>query len=76
MAMIALALGKDRVGKALDNLVLRTEGQVTRIDAFLALAILIGLGLNATLGWWWADPLASLVVCYYAASRRERLLAR
>jgi len=26
---------------------------------------LLGLALNATLGWWWADPLAGLVIVYY-----------
>lgn len=28
--------------------------------------MLIGLTLNAALGWWWADPLAALVIVYYA----------
>ena len=27
--------------------------------------VLIGVGLNAMLGWWWADPLAGLVIVYY-----------
>jgi divalent metal cation (Fe/Co/Zn/Cd) transporter len=38
---------------------------VTLIDAYLACAVLIGLLLNALLGWWWADPLAALVIVYY-----------
>jgi len=38
---------------------------VTLIDAYLAGAVLIGLSLNALFGWWWADPLASLVIVYY-----------
>ena len=42
-----------------------TEGHVTLIDAYLAGAVLIGLILNALFGWWWADPLASLVIVYY-----------
>jgi hypothetical protein len=36
--------------------VLRTEGRVTLIDGILATAVLLGLVLNAALGWWWADP--------------------
>lgn len=32
----------------------------------LALAVLIGLVLTAGVGWWWADPLAGLVIVYYA----------
>jgi divalent metal cation (Fe/Co/Zn/Cd) transporter len=64
--MFALALGKARTGAALDNPVLRTEGRVTLVDGILASAVLLGLALNARLGWWWADPLAGLVVVLYA----------
>lgn len=64
--MFALAAGKDRTGKALDNPVLTTEGRITRIDGILAAAVLLGLALNAALGWWWADPLAGYVLVYYA----------
>jgi divalent metal cation (Fe/Co/Zn/Cd) transporter len=63
--MFGLALGKARVGRALDNPVLRTEGRVTMVDAFLATAVLIGLALNAGFGWWWADPLAGYVILFY-----------
>lgn len=63
--MLALAAAKARTGKALDNPVLQTEGRVTLIDAYLAAAVLAGLLLNATLGWWQADPLAGLVIVYY-----------
>lgn len=33
--------------------------------AVLAVAVFVGLILNAVLGWWWADPLAGLVIVYY-----------
>lgn len=66
LAMFALAYGKKRVGTALDNNVLTTESRVTVIDGLLACAVLLGLALNAALGWWWADPLAGLVIVYYA----------
>ena len=75
-AMFALAAGKARTGKALDNPVLRTEGRVTTIDGILALAVLLGLILNAAAGWWWADPAAGYVlVCYAAREVRAILLA-
>jgi divalent metal cation (Fe/Co/Zn/Cd) transporter len=67
LVMFALAAGKARTGRALDNLMLRTEGRVTMIDGILAVAVLAGLVLNATLGWWWADPAAGYVLVYYAA---------
>jgi divalent metal cation (Fe/Co/Zn/Cd) transporter len=66
LVMFVLAAGKARVGTALGNPVLQTEGKVTLVDGLLAIAVLIGLVLNARLGWWWADPLAALVLVYYA----------
>ena len=64
--MFALAAGKARTGKALANPVLATEGRVTLVDGILAAAVLAGLGLNAAAGWWQADPLAALVIVFYA----------
>jgi divalent metal cation (Fe/Co/Zn/Cd) transporter len=63
--MFALAAGKARTGRALDNPVLISEGRVTFVDGLLAGAVLAGLVLNAMLGWWWADPLAGLVIVVY-----------
>lgn len=67
LVMFALAGGKDRVGRALDNPVLRAEGRVTLVDGLLATGVLAGLVLNAGLGWWWADPLAGYILVLYAA---------
>ena len=64
--MFALAAGKAHTGRALGNPVLRTEGRVTLIDGILATAVLLGLVLNASLGWWWADPAAGYVLVFYA----------
>lgn len=66
VVMFALAAGKARTGRALDNPVLRTEGRVTMIDGILAAAVLLGLTLNSVLGWWWADPAAGYVLVGYA----------
>jgi divalent metal cation (Fe/Co/Zn/Cd) transporter len=66
VAMFALAMGKSRTGKALDNRVLQAEGRVTLVDGILATAVLTGLVLNAGFGWWWADPAAGFVLVYYA----------
>ena len=65
VAMLLLALAKKRIGRQLSNPVLLTEANVTLIDAYLAMAVLIGLVLNAITGLWWADPLAALVIVYY-----------
>ncbi|MEN2741025.1 cation transporter [Microbacterium sp. X-17] len=66
VAMFALAAGKHRIGRRLGNPVLITEGKVTLVDGILATAVLVGILLNALLGWWWADPLAGLVIVFYA----------
>lgn len=65
IVMFALAYGKRRTGRELGNRVLETESRVTVIDGYLALAVLVGLLLNAALGWWWADPLSALVIVVY-----------
>ncbi|MBA3834149.1 MAG: cation transporter [Chthoniobacterales bacterium] len=64
-AMLALAAGKHRTGIALNNQVLKTEARVTLVDAYLAGSVLLGLIFNALCGWWWADPLAGLVIVFY-----------
>jgi divalent metal cation (Fe/Co/Zn/Cd) transporter len=71
--MLTLAAGKARTGRALDNPVLRTEGRVTMIDAILAVAVLLGLTLNAVADWWWADPAAGYVLVFYAAREAREI---
>ena len=65
LVMFSLAAGKARVGRHLGNPVIETEGRVTMIDGLLATAVVVGLGLNAARGWWWADPLAGYVIVVY-----------
>lgn len=67
VVMFVLANGKRRVGHLLANQVLITEARVTFVDGVLATAVLVGLGLNAVLGWWWADPTAGLLIVVYGA---------
>ena len=73
--MFALAAGKARTGAALNNPVLGTEGRVTLIDGILAAAVLVGLTLNAGLGWWWGDPAAGYVLVLYAAYEVRAIFA-
>lgn len=65
VAMLALAAGKRATGRRLGNQVLISEAGVTMVDAYLAASVLVGVGLNTLLGWWWADPLSSLVIVVY-----------
>lgn len=66
VVMLVLARAKATTGGALGNPVLLAEGRVTFVDACLAVAVLLGLSLNALAEWWWADPLAGLVIVGYA----------
>ena len=73
--MFALAVGKARTGRALDNPVLRAEGRVTLIDGILATAVLLALVLNAALGWWRSEPAAGYVLVYYACREVREIFA-
>ena len=73
--MVALSAGKASTGKALDNPVLISEGKVTLVDAYLAGAVLVGLIVRATLGWWWADPLAGVVIVSCGIKERRAAFA-
>lgn len=75
IAMLVLAWGKHRTGQQLGNPVLMTEARVTLVDACLAAAVFLGLVLNALAGWWWADPLAGLVIVYYGVREGLHALA-
>jgi len=66
VVMFCLAAGKHQTGRALGNPVLETEGRVTFVDGLLAVAVLVGISLNALVGWWWADPIAGYVIVFYA----------
>lgn len=60
--MPLLALAKRRVGRGLGSQATASEGTQNMICAYLSFALLVGLGANALLGWWWADPVAALAI--------------
>ena len=62
VVMPILGRAKLRVAAALGSRALRADAFETIFCAWLALATLVGLALNAALGWWWADPAAALVL--------------
>ncbi len=66
VVMLLLAGAKRRTGTDLGNVVLKSEARVTLVDAYLAASVLAGLLLSAAFGWWWADPVAALVIVGYA----------
>jgi divalent metal cation (Fe/Co/Zn/Cd) transporter len=73
VSMPLFGIAKRRVGNALGSSATVSEGAQNMLCAYLSLAVLAGLGLNAVLGWWWADPVAALFIAYVAV--REGLLS-
>jgi divalent metal cation (Fe/Co/Zn/Cd) transporter len=57
---------KKRLGNQLQSAATAGEGTQNILCAYLSLAILVGLGANALLGLWWADPAVALVVAIVA----------
>jgi divalent metal cation (Fe/Co/Zn/Cd) transporter len=60
--MPPLARAKARVAKALGSAATRAEGRQNMLCACLSAGLLVGLGTNAILGWWWADPATALMI--------------
>jgi divalent metal cation (Fe/Co/Zn/Cd) transporter len=60
--MPLLARAKRRVGHQLGSRATVSESSQNMLCAYLSVTLLAGLGANALLGWWWADPLAGLVI--------------
>jgi divalent metal cation (Fe/Co/Zn/Cd) transporter len=64
--MPLLAVIKRRIGRKLGSSATVKEGAQNMVCAYLSVALLIGLSLNALAGWWWADPAAALVIAAVA----------
>jgi divalent metal cation (Fe/Co/Zn/Cd) transporter len=62
-----LARAKRQVGRELSSSATVSEAGQNMICAYLSVALLVGLVLNATAGWWWADPVSALVIAAIAA---------
>jgi divalent metal cation (Fe/Co/Zn/Cd) transporter len=58
--MTVLYLGKMDVARKLGSRALRAEAIESLVCDLQDLTLLLGLGLNALIGWWWADPIAAL----------------
>jgi len=72
IVMFSLARAKRLTAEQLDSAPLRSEARMTFLDGVLSTATLLGLALNAFAGWWWADPLAALLVGVAAANEARQ----
>jgi divalent metal cation (Fe/Co/Zn/Cd) transporter len=66
--MVPLARMKREVGQRLGSRVVLADAAETRISNYLSASVLMGLGLNLLFGWWWADPVAALVIAAVAVN--------
>lgn len=60
--MPILAKAKRKVAAGLSSKAMHADSKQTDICAYLSAILLVGLLLKAILGWWWADPVAALVM--------------
>ena len=66
VTMPPLAMAKTRLGARLGSAATAGEGRQNMLCAYLSAALLVGLVANAALGWWWADPVAALLIAAVA----------
>lgn len=62
LVMPVLSRAKKDVGKKLQSAAMAADAKQTDFCVYLSAILLLGLLLNATLGWWWADPAAALIM--------------
>jgi len=62
VVMPILATAKRSTGRRLGSAAVTADSMQTWLCTYLSAVLLVGLLLNATLGWWWADPLAAVII--------------
>ena len=72
VTMPLLARAKRRVGNNMSSSATVNEAAQTQLCAYMSFALLGGLGANAALGWWWADPVAALAIAAIAVQEGVR----
>ena len=74
VAMPLLGRAKLWVGQAIGSRALVADAKETFACAWLSGSVVVGVGLHAALGWWWADPVAALaMVPFLVREGREAL---
>ena len=66
IVMPFLSWAQRRTGRALGSNAVVADSTQTLLCTYLSAVLLVGLVLNATLGWGWADPIAGLVIAAVA----------
>lgn len=74
IVMPLLVRAKRQVADAINSRAMRAEAMQTQLCMYLSIILLAGLGLNALFGWWWADPIAALVMVPIIANEGREAL--
>lgn len=69
-----LGVAKKRLARRIGSRALDADGTETLVCAYLSLTLLVGLGANALWGWWWADPIAALVIVAFLVHEGKEAL--
>ncbi|GLZ77401.1 hypothetical protein Afil01_22080 [Actinorhabdospora filicis] len=64
--MPGLSYAQRRAGRELGSASAVADSKQTLLCTYLSAVLLVGLAVNALLGWWWADPVAALVIAAVA----------
>ncbi len=62
VVMPLLSRAKKKVGNELGSAAMHADAKQTDFCVYLSAILLLGLVLNAALGWWWADPVSALIM--------------
>ncbi len=62
IAMPLLARAKRKLAREIGSAAMSADSIQSDLCAYLSAILLLGLGLNALWGWWWADPIAGLLM--------------
>jgi cation diffusion facilitator family transporter len=65
LIMPVISILKKRIGKEIGSKALVADAKETMVCATLSVALLLGLGFNAIFGWWWADPIAGMLIVLF-----------
>ena len=74
VVMPLIALRKRSLAERLGSAALRGDAACSVTCAYLASTVIIGLALNAALGWWWADSVAALALLYWLGREAHEAL--
>ena len=74
--MPVLSAAQRRTGRELGSASAVADSKQTLLCTYLSGVLLVGLALNCLFGWWWADPIAALVIAAVADRGRPGGLAR